>query len=97
MAMVVMQGNVIGIRVVLTSMFLKPFLYVVLIGKNLRGLVLIIQGFFHFTKNRHQHSTLRDAIYYGRKQKYLPKPRIRRFTYLREAGEFFWLMGICID
>ena len=46
MTMMVMQASGIGIRTILTSMIIKPFLYVVAGGKNVRGLVLISHVFF---------------------------------------------------
>ncbi len=105
MTMVVMQASGIGIRTILTSMILKPFLYVVAVvlaaqtagdgvaGKNIAGFNALLADFHIFFQNWHQHFTLRNAIYCGRKQNCVIERQIPGFAYLREAGEFSRLNG----
>ncbi len=77
MTMIVMQGSRIVIRAVLTSMILKPFLYVVVVvsaaraagnsvvGKNIAGFNALLADFHSFFQNWHQHFTLRGASMRG--------------------------------
>ncbi len=103
MAMVVMQTSGTGIRTILISMILKPFLYVVAVisgaqtagngvdGKNIGG----FPQFF---------SELASTFHVAKRHILWKKPKLCDqttnlwgFAYLREAGEFSWLMGICTD
>lgn len=77
MAMVVMQASGTGIRTILTSMILKPFLYVVAVvsgaqtagdgvdGKNIVGFNALLADFHTFFQNRHQHFTPRGVFMRG--------------------------------
>ena len=97
MTIVVMQAGGIGIRTILTSMILKPFLYVVVVsaaraagngvvGKSIAGFNALLADFYSFFQNRHQHFTLRDAIYYGRRQNCVIERRIPGFAYHQGGG-----------
>lgn len=100
MTIVVMQASRIGIRTVLTSMILKPFLYVVAVvsaaqtagngvdWKECYGSGAHFPSFFHFFQKSASTFHVERRRVLRRKQNCVIERRIPGFTHLGEAGEF---------